>query len=74
MHSNLQKLIEVNNSKGKKIDISTGMVITPDTYKEIVDFAKTFVDYDLTYCQYKPEVVNREREGGVQRESEFWND
>ena len=42
--------------------------------KEIVDFAKTFVDYDLTYCQYKPEVVNREREGGVQRESEFWND
>ena len=74
MHSNLQKLIEVNNSKGKKIDISTGMVITPDTYKEIVDFAKTFVDYDLTYCQYKPEVVNREREGGVQRESKFWND
>ena len=73
MYTNLQKLIEVNNSKGKKISIGTGMVITPDTYKEIVDFAKAFTPLDLDYCQYKPEVVNREREGGIQREVEFWN-
>lgn len=73
MYSNLKTLIEVNNSKGRKIGIGTGMVITPDTYKEIVDFAKVFGDLDLDYCQYKPEVVNREREGGIQREVEFWD-
>ena len=74
MYSNLQTLIEVNNSKGRKIGLGTGMVITPDTYKEIVDFAKVFGDLDLDYCQYKPEVVNREREGGIQREVEFWDE
>lgn len=73
MYSNLQKLIEVNNSKGRKIGLGTGMVITPDTYKEIVDFAKAFSPLDIDYCQYKPEVVNRERDGGIQREVEFWN-
>ena len=73
MYSNLKTLIEVNNSKGRKLGLGTGMVITPDTYKEIVDFAKVFGDLDLDYCQYKPEVVNREREGGIQREVEFWN-
>tara|TARA_R100000005_G_C4973125_1_gene185414 strand:- start:373 stop:1353 length:981 start_codon:yes stop_codon:yes gene_type:complete len=74
MVSNLTKLIEVNNSKGKKINIGVGFVITPDTYHEIVDFAKFFSQFDLDYCQFKPEIVNREREGGVQREVDFWND
>jgi len=73
MISNLTTLVETNNRKGKKIDIGVGFVITPDTYKEIVDFANNFKDFDINYCQYKPEVVNREREGGVQREVEFWN-
>ena len=72
MMSNLSKLISVNNQFGNKIDIGTGFVITPDTYKEIVDFANTFKDMDLSYCQYKAEVVNKEREDGVQREVNFW--
>lgn len=72
MISNLEKLIQCNNRKNKKIDIGIGFVITPDTYTEIVDFAKVFSKYDITYCQYKPEVVNREREGGIQREQDFW--
>jgi len=72
MLQNVQKLIDVNKSKGKKIDIGTGFVITPYTYKEIVDFANTFKDFDLEYCQYKPEVVNREREDGIQRDVKFW--
>ena len=72
MHSNLQKLIDTNKRKGNKIDIGVGFVITPDTYHEIVDFAKEFAKYDLTYCQYKPEIVNRERENGKQREIHFW--
>ena len=73
MVENLTKLIEVNNSKGKKIDIGVGYVVSPDTYHEIVDFAKFFKNFDLTYCQYKPEIVIRE-DGGEQRELEFWRD
>ena len=72
MLANLSTLIETNKRKGKKIDIGVGFVITPDTYTEIVDFAKVFAEYDVDYCQFKPEVVNREREGGVQREQDFW--
>ena len=74
MYSNLNKLIDINNEKGRKIGIGTGFVITPDTYTEIVDFAKAFGCLDLDYCQYKAEVVNREREGGIQREAQFWNE
>jgi sulfatase maturation enzyme AslB (radical SAM superfamily) len=72
MVSNLQKLIQVNKDKGNKIDIGVGFVITPDTYHEIVDFAKFFSKFDLAYCQFKPEIVNRERENGIQREVHFW--
>jgi|TARA_R110000851_G_scaffold276156_2_gene428993 cyclic pyranopterin phosphate synthase len=72
MTANLTKLIEVNNSKDKKIQIGTGFVITPDTYKEITNFAEYFSQFDIDYCQYKPEVVNREREEGVQRDLDFW--
>jgi cyclic pyranopterin phosphate synthase len=72
MLANLSTLIETNKRKGKKIDIGVGFVITPDTYTEIVDFAKVFAEYDVDYCQFKPEVVNREREDGVQREQDFW--
>ena len=72
MVANLTTLIETNKQAGNKIDIGVGFVVTPDTYHEIVDFAKFFVDYDLEYCQFKPEIVNREREDGVQRERDFW--
>ena len=73
MVSNLNTLIKVNKDKGKKIGIGVGFVITPDTCHEVVDFAKFFADVDVDYCQYKPEIVNREREDGVQRDLEFWN-
>ena len=74
MRQNLSRLIEDNSEKGKKIDIGVGMVITPDTWEEIVDYAEAFKDFDLDYCQFKPEIVNREREGCIQREVEFWVD
>ena len=72
MLRNLTILIDTNNKKGKKIDIGVGFVITPDTYTEIIDFAKVFLKYDVDYCQFKPEIVNREREEGQQRDQEFW--
>jgi len=73
MLSNMTKLIDVNKSKGNKLDIGVGFVISPDTYHEIIDFANTFKDMDLKYCQYKPEIIIRE-EGGQQRDIEFWED
>ena len=74
MASNLNTLIEVNNSKGRRLDLGVGFVITPDTYEGILGFAEYFVDLDIDYCQFKPEVVNREREGGIQRDIDFWNE
>ncbi len=73
MVSNLSRLIEVNKQFGNKIDIGVGYVVSPDTYHEIVDFAEFFKDYDLNYCQYKPEIIIRE-DGGEQRSMEFWKD
>ena len=41
-----------------------------ETYHEIVDFANVFKDLDVTYCQYKPEIVFEKRVGF--KESYFW--
>ena len=71
MVSNVTQLIKVNNEKGNKIDIGVGYVISPDTYTEIVDFANFFKDIDVSYCQYKPEIIIRE-DGGEQRDKDFW--
>jgi len=73
MVSNVKELIKVNQSKGNKIDIGVGYVVSPDTYRGIVDFANFFKNVDVTYCQYKPEIVIREK-GGQQRDIEFWRD
>jgi wyosine [tRNA(Phe)-imidazoG37] synthetase (radical SAM superfamily) len=72
MIENLNKLIEVNNKNNKKIDIGIGYVISPENYHEIVEFAEFFSQFDITYCQYKPEIIIRE-DGGVQRAAEFWD-
>jgi len=72
MVHNLNLVIEEKKETKSDIDIGTGFVITEDNYKEILDFANFFKDYDISYCQFKPEIVNREREDGVQIEIEFW--
>ena len=71
MMYNLTKLIKTKKARGRNLDIGVGFVISPDTYHEIIDFAKTFKDMDLTYCQYKPEIIIREK-GGEQRDLDFW--
>ena len=73
MVSNLSKLIETNKKYGSPMDLGVGFVISPDTYHEIVDYAKFFSKFDLTYCQFKPEIVIRE-DGGAQRDKEFWTE
>ena len=71
MLKSVSKLVDTNKERGNKIDIGVGFVISPDTYEEIVDFAEEFADFDLKYCQYKPEIIIRE-DGGIQRDKEFW--
>ena len=71
MLKSVSKLVDTNKERGNKIDIGVGFVISPDTYEEIVDFAEVFADFDLKYCQYKPEIIIRE-DGGIQRDKEFW--
>lgn len=73
MSSNLKELIKVRNKSGSKMDIGVGFVLTPENYTEVIEFSKFFNQFDLAYCQFKPEIVNKEREGGVQRTLEFFN-
>jgi radical SAM protein with 4Fe4S-binding SPASM domain len=68
MMSNLSYLLSNNK---RNIDIGVGFVVTPDNYSGIIEFANIFKDIPVTYCQFKPEIVNRER-GDNQRTIEFW--
>ena len=74
MWKNLIKLLETREKRNSKTMIGVGYVITPDNYREIVDFANMFKDLDVDYCQYKPEIVNQERDEGIQREAIFWKE
>ncbi len=74
MISNLSILLDTKEKMNSKLDVGVGFVITPDNYHEIVDFALYFQNFNLKYCQYKPEIVNQEREDGVQRKLEFWKE
>lgn len=74
MVHNLFMLLQRRDIHKTYPDIGVGFVITPDNYEEIVDFAKFFSRTDVDYAQFKPEIVNREREDGIQREVEFWTE
>tara|TARA_Y100000817_G_scaffold313201_1_gene308764 strand:+ start:357 stop:1559 length:1203 start_codon:yes stop_codon:yes gene_type:complete len=75
--NNIKKLIEIKKKKKSKIIIGVGFVVSKDNYKEVVDFAKLFKNMDVNYCQYKPEIVQIERNGTrskikEQISSDFW--
>ena len=36
-------------------------MVSQDNFKEILDFANLFKDIDVDYCQYKPEIIQIER-------------
>jgi len=75
--SNIKKLIKIKKKLKSKIVIGVGFVVTQDNYKEVIDFAKLFKDIDVDYCQFKPEIIQIERNGTQdnkkqQISSEFW--
>ena len=74
---NIQKLIEKKKKQKSKIVIGVGFVVSKDNFEEIEDFAKLFKDIDVDYCQYKPEIVQIERSGKLDKtkqqiSSDFW--
>jgi len=69
---NLEKLIKTKKELNSKFVIGTGFVITEYNYKEIIDFATRFKDYEVDYCQYKPEITVVEK-GGEKNRVDFWD-
>jgi len=63
--------------KNSNIFIGVGFVVTKDNFNEVVDFAKLFRDIDVNYCQFKPEIIQVERNGELDKAkeqigSDFW--
>ena len=75
---NIKKIIDMKNKKNSKITIGVGFIVTQSNYNEILEFAKIFKDIDVDYCQYKPEIIQIERQqiennlGNVQISPDFW--
>ena len=77
---NIKTLIDIKKFKSDII-IGVGFVVTEDNYNEIKDFAKLFQNIDVDYCQFKPEIIQIERNkssennsdnGKMQISSDFW--
>ena len=75
---NIKKIVDLKNKKKSNITIGVGFVVTEDNYDEILDFANIFKEIGVDYCQYKPEIIQIERQqknsdlGRVQISSDFW--
>ena len=75
--SNIKKLVERKKALKSNIIIGVGFVVTQDNYNEVIDFANLFKSIDIDYCQFKPEIIQIERNGTQddkkqQISSEFW--
>ena len=73
---NIKKLIKIKKERNSKITIGVGFVVTQDNYDEVLDFANLFKDLDVDYCQYKPEIIQIERNSASDKKQqispEFW--
>ena len=75
--SNIKKLVERKKALKSNIILGVGFVVTQDNYNEVIDFANLFKSIDIDYCQFKPEIIQIERNGTQddkkqQISSEFW--
>ena len=74
---NIRELIKIKKKINSNLCIGAGFVVTKDHYKEVKEFSEIFKDLDVDYCQFKPEIVQIEREGSPDRSKEqissnFW--
>ena len=74
--NNIKKLIKIKKKRNSKITIGVGFVVSQDNFEEVLDFANLFKDIDVDYCQYKPEIIQIERNAAVDKKEqispEFW--
>ena len=74
--NNIKKLIKIKKERNSEITIGVGFVVSQDNFKEILDFANLFKDIDVDYCQYKPEIIQIERNASDDKKKqispEFW--
>ena len=74
---NIITLIETKKRLKSDITIGVGFVVTRDNYNEILDFSNLFKDIDVDYCQFKPEIIQVERDESLDKSkeqisSDFW--
>ena len=78
---NIKKLIEFKKKYNSEIVIGVGFVVTEENYSEIKIFSEMFADMDVDYCQFKPEIIQIERNNTLGKEkqnnkmlisSDFW--
>lgn len=74
---NIITLIETKKRLKSDITIGVGFVVTRDNYNEILDFANLFKNIDVDYCQFKPEIIQVERDETLDKSkeqisSDFW--
>ena len=74
--NNIKKLLQIKKERNSKIVIGVGFVVTQDNFDEVLDFASLFKDLDVDYCQYKPEIIQIERNNAPNNKEqispEFW--
>tara|TARA_A100001015_G_C15042586_1_gene740784 strand:- start:1310 stop:2500 length:1191 start_codon:yes stop_codon:yes gene_type:complete len=75
--TNIKKLIKKKKETNSNLTIGVGFVVTKDNYNEIEEFVDTFKNIEVDYCQFKPEIIQIERSGNIDREKEqiscdFW--
>lgn len=74
---NIKELVKIKKKTKSNITIGVGFVVTEENYNEIKDFSKIFVNVDVDYCQFKPEIIQIERTGERDKDKEqiscdFW--
>tara|TARA_A100001388_G_C28737078_1_gene484736 strand:- start:33 stop:1235 length:1203 start_codon:yes stop_codon:yes gene_type:complete len=74
--NNIKKLIKIKKERNSEITIGVGFVVSQDNFEEVLDFANLFKDIDVDYCQYKPEIIQIERNAAIDKKEqispEFW--
>ncbi len=74
--NNIKKLIKIKKERNSKITIGVGFVVSQDNFEEVLDFANLFRDIDVDYCQYKPEIIQIERNASHDKKEQispkFW--
>ena len=45
-------------------------MVSKDNFEEILDFANLFKELDVDYCQYKPEVIQVERNDSTNKKDQ----